>query len=384
MLILEDAALSSNMFVKHLATFFLLLAMSAMRFEHLQKATIAVVLAWAVVFAVLKGKAREGVERLPMRVGSPRHSVKGTDLYSNIQSAVEQCRLAGVEMCSLLPDFAPATLNAADATAFVNRKMPQGKALGLLRSVLGHPRYALDWKACDCIGVHSARHVLPSLADFASCNAHEKLLVGAWRAEGDEKTVARAARRAGAMPARYSAVRPVAQAEVKLRIKTGLLLAMKQFREKVCPKTPRAPAYEDLAPWWPAKQAAMLAVKQFMGACEAGASTVQAACQQAPLPVEDRSSDDDSSSSSSTSDEVPALASKQVVHYLEWAKAKGSTGRLHLRSCDGSTACGRVLRTPIEGDSMPDAMALGASWSPRCWELLPQLQRDEWSNMLRE
>jgi len=287
-------------------------------------------------------------------------------------------------MCSLLPDFSPATLNAAEITAFVNKRMPQGKALGLLKSVLAHPKYALDYKHFESIGVHSARHVLPSLADFAACNAHEKLLVGAWRAEGDEKTVARAARRAGAMPARYSAVRPIAQAEVKLRIKAGLLMAMKQFRAGVCPDNPRAPAYEDLAPWWPAKNAAAQAVKQFMVACEVGAPVERSVCEQAPLPVGDRSSDDDSSSSSSTSDEVPVPASKQVVHYLEWAKAKGKTGRLHLRGCDGRTACGRVLGAPTEGDSMPDAMALSASWSPRCWELLPQLQRDEWSNMLRD
>ena len=117
--------------------------------------------------------------------------------------------------CFLLPDFGPPTSDITLVDHLLPGKMAQARALGFIRGILASPRYGLTELDFGNLTAHSWRHLLPSLTDYAQCDPQEKLMVGAWKASGDERAVARNARKVGAMPLRYSAVKPIAQASVK-------------------------------------------------------------------------------------------------------------------------------------------------------------------------
>ena len=120
------------------------------------------------------------------------------------------------------------------------------------------------------------------------------------------------------------------------------------------------------------------ATKQFLEACEAGLQPV-ATCVEPIADVDP--SDASSSSSSSDSSELPP--SDELVVQVDWLRARGQSGRLHIKGIDGATLCGHILRDPEEGDTLLQAVDRNAKWSPRCWGLLTDLQRDKWSALLR-
>ena len=297
---LEDAVTSTNLFVLLLATFFLQLTFAAMRFEHLQKASFMVILSWAIVFAVKKGKERSGHQRTPLRVGGPRHSLKGVELYAHFCKVFDVHQLQPEGKCFLLPDFGPPTSDITLVDQLLPGRMAQAKAISFIRNILASPRYGLTDADFGNLTAHSWRLLLPSLTDYAQCDPQEKLMVGAWKASGDERAVARNARRVGAMPLRYSAVKPIAQASVKTRLRVGLLLALKKYRERRGTASV-APALEELPPYWPHKGVVADATKQFLEACEAGLQPV--ALTQKPIA--------DANSSGSSSSRAPPKVRRQ-------------------------------------------------------------------------
>ena len=277
------------------------------------------------------------------------------------------------------PRFWPPTSDITLVDHLLPGKMAQAKAISFIRNILASPRYGLTEADFGNLTAHSWRHLLPSLTDYAQCDPQEQLMVGAWKASGDERAVARNARKAGAMPLRYSAVKPIAQASVKTRLRVGLLLALKKYRERHSTTSATAPSLEELPPYWPHKGVVAIATKQFLEACEAGLQLV--AMTQEPIADVDPTG---SSSSSSSSESSEAAPSDDCLVQVAWLRSKGPSGRLHIKGVDGATLCGRILRDPEEGDTLLQAIDRNAKWSPRCWCLLTDLQRDKWSMMLRE